>query len=72
VPRATGSAGAHDYFQRTPVPVFDLQGRLTIVASRLASSMVFAPETDEEARGRLLVACRELTVSPGGFWPNGG
>lgn len=51
-------------------PVFDLQGRLTIVASLLANSADSPSEMDGEARDRLLGACRELTVSLGGTWPS--
>jgi DNA-binding IclR family transcriptional regulator len=49
-------------------PVFDLQGRLVLVASMLAND-AFPPSDDEEAGQHLLAACRELTEAFGGTWP---
>ena len=49
-------------------PVFDLQGRLSIVVTSIATS---ARERDGDAAAEtaLLAACRRLTESLGGRWP---
>ena len=49
-------------------PVFDLQGRLTMVATALATP-AFAVEEDEAVAARLLAACRLATQACGGTWP---
>jgi DNA-binding IclR family transcriptional regulator len=49
-------------------PVFDLQGRLALVASCLATQ-AFAMEEDEAVATRLLAACRLATQAGGGTWP---
>jgi DNA-binding IclR family transcriptional regulator len=48
-------------------PVFDLQGRLVLVASALSNSA--APGSDSSAKRYLLEACRTLTEALGGSWP---
>lgn len=49
-------------------PVFDLQGRLVLVASALANEGI--PESrDKAAAEQLLQACRSLTEALGGMWP---
>ena len=49
-------------------PVFDLQGRLSMVATALATP-AFAVEEDEAVATRLLAACRLATQACGGVWP---
>lgn len=49
-------------------PVFDLQGRLVLVATLLANSH-FLPDEDDSALDALLGACGEMTFSLGGRWP---
>ena len=49
-------------------PVFDLQGRLVFAVSSIANAN-FAEEEDESAKHALLEACRSLTESLGGRWP---
>ena len=49
-------------------PVFDLQGRLVLVAAALAHDG-FDPDGDENVRAELLRSCREVTESLGGAWP---
>lgn len=49
-------------------PVFDLQGRLVLVAAIIAND-TFPVSGDEEAGRQLLVACKELTEAVGGRWP---
>lgn len=54
----------------TAVPIFDLQGRLILVAAALASAAHDQAE-DQSALQGLLDAGRELTESVGGVWPEG-
>ena len=49
-------------------PVFDLQGRLALVATSIASP-VFDVKGDEQAAAALRASCRELTQALGGRWP---
>ncbi len=51
-------------------PVFDLQGRLAVVATAMASS-AFDPVHDAKAVAALHAACREVTEAIGGRWPTG-
>src|SRR4051812_32281114 len=48
-------------------PVFDLQGRLAVVATAMATP-AFDPKGDAEAVEALHVACREVTEAIGGRW----
>ena len=50
------------------VPVFDLQGHLSVVATSVATS-AFDRAKDEQAERDLRSACRRLTESVGGRWP---
>lgn len=50
-------------------PVFNLQGRLALVVSAIATP-AFALEEDEAVAARLLAACQTATVAAGGVWPN--
>jgi len=50
------------------VPVFNLQGDLSLVISMIASSG-FDPAKDGEASQQLLQAAQDLTLSLGGRWP---
>lgn len=52
------------------VPVFDLQGRLSLVATALATSAFDAAE-DGATTEALIAACRSLTEALGGPWPSG-
>lgn len=49
-------------------PVFDLQGRLAVVATAMATP-AFDPAHDAEAVAALHAACREVTEAIGGRWP---
>lgn len=49
-------------------PVFDLQGRLVLVSSLIATA-AFPTAQDRSAWEALLAACRRLTESLGGRWP---
>ena len=49
-------------------PVFDLQGRLALVVTALASD-AHARDGDTAARADLLATCRALTETIGGVWP---
>lgn len=49
-------------------PVFNLQGRLVLVGSLIAAA-AFPTTQDRSAREALLAACRRLTESLGGQWP---
>jgi DNA-binding IclR family transcriptional regulator len=49
-------------------PIFDLQGRLAVVATAMATP-AFDPERDAEAVAALHGACREVTEAIGGRWP---
>jgi DNA-binding IclR family transcriptional regulator len=49
-------------------PVFDLQGRLVLVAALLANAH-FASSDDDNALAALKESCAELTTSLGGRWP---
>ncbi|ACL56622.1 IclR family transcriptional regulator [Methylobacterium nodulans] len=49
-------------------PVFDLQGRLAVVATAMASS-AFDPTGDAAAVAALHAACRDVTEAIGGRWP---
>ena len=51
------------------VPVFDLQGRLSLVATALATS-AFDPAEDGATTEALIAACRSLTQALGGPWPS--
>jgi hypothetical protein len=51
-------------------PVFDLQGRLAVVATVMASA-AFDPAHDAEAVAALHAACAEVTDAIGGWRPNG-
>src|SRR3954470_8533574 len=51
-------------------PVFDLQGRLAVVATAMATP-AFAPKGDAVAMAGLQAACREVTEAIGGRWPTG-
>lgn len=52
----------------TAAPVFDLQGRLSLVATMIAS--IGSPATDDVAvAAALREACRGLTEAMGGSWP---
>lgn len=53
------------------VPVFDLQGRVAVVATAMASS-AFDPAHDAGVGAALHAACREVTEAIGGRWPAGG
>ena len=55
----------------TAAPVFDMQGRVHVVAAALAATM-FPESSDDAAAHRLLAACREATEALGGVWPRGG
>jgi DNA-binding IclR family transcriptional regulator len=52
------------------VPVFDLQGRLALVATAIASGIA-EQGADDAARAALMRACRSLTQALGGRWPDG-
>jgi DNA-binding IclR family transcriptional regulator len=52
-------------------PVFDLQGRLAVVATAMATP-AFDPKGDAEAVAALHAACREVMEAIGGRWPIGG
>ena len=49
-------------------PVFDLQGRLVLVASALAYEGMLAPD-DNAIAPQLLASCKQLTEALGGKWP---
>jgi DNA-binding IclR family transcriptional regulator len=49
-------------------PVFDLQGRLVLVASAIASEGMSSGPDDQVAQD-LLKACKDLTQALGGTWP---
>ncbi len=49
-------------------PVFNLQGRLALVAGAIANP-AFAIEEDEAVADRLRAACRLATEAVGGVWP---
>lgn len=49
-------------------PVFDLQGRLILVASALANEGI-SKASDDQTAFELLAACRRLTEALGGTWP---
>lgn len=51
--------------QGIAAPVFDLQGRLILVASALSAGAFIGPD----GGGAMLAACKELTASLGGKWP---
>jgi DNA-binding IclR family transcriptional regulator len=52
------------------VPVFDLQGRLALVATAIASG-VAEQGADDAAGAALKRACRSMTEALGGRWPEG-
>ena len=52
----------------TAAPVFDLQGRLCLVATTIAS-IGFSRHEDAIAAAALRAACRSLTETMGGTWP---
>ena len=49
-------------------PVFDLQGRLSLVVTSIANAAI-PREGDSAAEAALIEACRSLTESFGGRWP---
>jgi DNA-binding IclR family transcriptional regulator len=49
-------------------PIFDLQGRLSMAATTVATD-AFPRERDEEVGQRLLAACKAATLEAGGAWP---
>jgi DNA-binding IclR family transcriptional regulator len=49
-------------------PIFDLQGRVSMVATTIATN-AFPRERDAEVADRLRAACRSATVEAGGVWP---
>ena len=49
-------------------PIFDLQGRLSMVATTIATA-AFPRERDAEAADRLRAACRTATIEAAGVWP---
>ena len=49
-------------------PVFDLQGRMVLAITSIASPAIDR-EGDAEAEAALIAACRDLTLSLGGRWP---
>ncbi len=49
-------------------PVFDLQGRLVLVASALAYEGMIAPD-DNAIAPQLIASCKQLTEALGGKWP---
>ena len=51
-------------------PVFDLQGRLAVVVTAIASAAQDRTEDDLAERG-LLDCCRSITETLGGVWPTG-
>ena len=65
---ATGTSLLSPGLRQIAAPVFNLQGRLSMVAAALASD-AFAVEEDEAVAARLLAACRLATESAGGVWP---
>ncbi len=65
---AVGLPSVSPGLRQIAAPVFNLQGRLSMVAATLASD-AFAPEEDEAVTARLLAACRLATESAGGVWP---
>lgn len=52
----------------TAAPVFDLQGRLVLVGTALATDRI-APGGDAAAEAALLACCRSVTEALGGSWP---
>jgi len=50
------------------VPIFDLQGRASLVATAIATA-AFPRADDAHVAGLLRAACREATVESGGLWP---
>jgi DNA-binding IclR family transcriptional regulator len=72
--RAAGGAQVDDTLipglRAAAAPVFDLQGRLAVVATAMATP-AFDPERDAEAVAALHGACREVTEAIGGRWPTG-
>lgn len=50
------------------VPIFDLQGRASLVATAIATT-AFPREDDARVAELLRAACREATVESGGLWP---
>jgi DNA-binding IclR family transcriptional regulator len=49
-------------------PVFDLQGRLSMAATTVATD-AFPRERDEDVGQHLLAACKAATIEAGGSWP---
>jgi DNA-binding IclR family transcriptional regulator len=49
-------------------PIFDLQGRLSMVATTIATA-AFPRERDAEVAERLRAACRAATIEAAGVWP---
>jgi DNA-binding IclR family transcriptional regulator len=70
--RATGGAQVDSTLipglRAAAAPVFDLQGRLAVVATAMATP-AFDPQCDAEAVAALHAACREVTEAIGGRWP---
>jgi DNA-binding IclR family transcriptional regulator len=50
------------------VPILDIQGRVALVATAIATN-AFAREEDDDIRGKLQSACRTLTERLGAAWP---
>lgn len=65
---AAGTEGVWPGLRMLAAPVFDLQGRVALAVTSLASSS-FAREEDEAVAARLLMACNEATEATGGLWP---
>jgi DNA-binding IclR family transcriptional regulator len=65
---AVGGAALTPGLRQLAAPVFNLQGRLSMVAQALASD-AFALEEDEAVLARLLAACQAATEQAGGVWP---
>jgi DNA-binding IclR family transcriptional regulator len=52
-------------------PIFDLQGRLSMAATTIATD-AFARERDAEVGEKLIAACKAATMEAGGVWPRPG
>ena len=65
---ASGTAALWPGLRMLAAPVFDLQGRVALTVTSLASP-AFAMEEDEAVAARLLMACNEATQAAGGNWP---
>jgi len=65
---ASGAGAFSSGLRAMAAPVFNMQGRLAMVATTLATQ-AFAVEEDEAVATRLLAACRAATEAAGGNWP---